>query len=102
MCVGIPGRILQVAEGPQRMGRVDFREVIRDVSLALVPEAGVGDYVLVNLGSAVQVMSEAEAEEVLDVLDDFARFLEEDQMGRPGLRDVAGLRGAGPQAGPIP
>ena len=101
MCVGIPGRILQVTEGPLRMGRVDFREVVREVSLALVPEAAVGDFVLVNLGSAVQVLSEAEAGEVLALLDDFALFLEE-EAERPALQDVAALRGPGPQAGPTP
>lgn len=77
MCVGVPGRILEMTDGEFRFGKVAFGETVKDVSLALVPHAVVGDYVLVNLGTAVHTMDEAEANEVMDLLEAFAGSLEE-------------------------
>ena len=77
MCVGVPGRILEATEGDFRMAKVAFGETVKDISLALVPHARVGDYVLVNLGSAIQTLDEAEANEVMDLLEAFAESLEE-------------------------
>jgi len=72
MCVGVPGRILEADEGDFRMGRVAFGDAVKDVNLSLVPGARVGDYVLVNMGTAVTVMDEAEAFEVMDLLEQVA------------------------------
>jgi hydrogenase expression/formation protein HypC len=91
MCVGIPGRILETTEGDFRFARVAFGDVIKDVSLALVPEARLGDYVLVSLGSAVTVLEEGEAQEILDLLEAFAGSLEEE--------DVRALEPCPPAAG---
>ena len=74
MCVGIPGRILDATEGELRMGRVAFGDVVKQVSLALVPEAAVGEYVLVHAGTAIQVLDEAAAQEVLDLLQEMDEF----------------------------
>jgi len=68
MCIGVPGRILDVAEGPLRLGRVAFGEVVKEVSLALVPDAAPGEYVLVHAGTAIQVLDEAAAQELMDLL----------------------------------
>ncbi len=73
MCLGIPGRILDVAEpasgGPAlRTGRVAFGPVIKDVCLAYVPEAQVGDYVIVHVGFAISRLDEAEAQRVFSYL----------------------------------
>ncbi len=69
MCLAVPGRILEVSgEEILRRGRVDFGGLVREVSLAAVPEAGVGDYVIVHAGMALNVLDEAEAREVFDAL----------------------------------
>ncbi len=54
MCLAIPGKILETEqEGESRLGRVEFGGIMRKVSLDLVPEAGVGDYVIVHVGFAI-------------------------------------------------
>jgi hydrogenase expression/formation protein HypC len=68
MCLGIPGRILAAEGGSVAMARVDMGGVQRDVCLAYVPEASVGDYVLVHVGFAVRVMDEAEAQGTIELL----------------------------------
>ena len=62
MCLGVPGRILDVQEGDLRTGRVTFSGVVREVCLEYVPEAGVGDWVIVHVGFAITRLDEAEAE----------------------------------------
>lgn len=51
-----------------RMGRVSFSGVIKDVSLALVPEANVDDYVIVHAGFAISIIDEQEANKTFDYL----------------------------------
>lgn len=70
MCLAVPGRIASIAEasGPMRTGSVDFGGVTREVNLACVPEAAVGDYVLVHVGFALGVIDAAEAERVFRYL----------------------------------
>ncbi len=69
MCLGVPGRIIEVQEnGFMRMGRVDFGGITREVSLAYVPEAQVGDWVIVHVGFAISRMEEKEAMETLQLL----------------------------------
>ena len=55
MCLAIPGKVIEVHESLQwlRTGKVDFGGVIKEVSLALVPEAAIGDYVIVHVGMAL-------------------------------------------------
>jgi hydrogenase expression/formation protein HypC len=66
MCLAVPGRILTVTgtDPIEREGRVDFGGVVRLVSLAFVPEAVVGDYVLVHVGFAITVLDAAQAQRV--------------------------------------
>jgi hydrogenase expression/formation protein HypC len=69
MCLAIPGRIVEVNEdGLMRMGRVDFGGVAREVCLAYVPEAQVGDYVIVHVGFAISQLDEDEAQETIRLL----------------------------------
>lgn len=69
MCLGIPGKIIEITgDDLMRMGKVDFGGVKREVSLAYVPEAEVGDYVIVHVGFAISQVDEAEAQETLDLL----------------------------------
>jgi len=71
MCLAVPGRILETTgEDPLvRMARVDFSGVVKEVSLACVPEAKPGDYVLVHVGFALQTLDEDEARKTLELLD---------------------------------
>jgi hydrogenase expression/formation protein HypC len=70
MCLGIPGEILSTEEGAQglRQARVRFGSVIREVNLNLVPEAQVGEYVIVHAGFAISVIDAEEAESVFRLL----------------------------------
>ncbi|HUU45390.1 MAG TPA: HypC/HybG/HupF family hydrogenase formation chaperone [Acidobacteriota bacterium] len=63
MCLAIPGKVLSITdEDPlTRSGKVSFGGVAKDVNLAYVPEAAVGDYVLVHAGFAINTIDEQEA-----------------------------------------
>jgi len=70
MCLAVPGKILSI-EGDDpilRAGKVDFAGVTKRVNLSYVPEARVGDYVLVHVGFAISTVDEAEAVKVFDYL----------------------------------
>jgi hydrogenase expression/formation protein HypC len=71
MCLAIPGRIISVndtADPLKKSGRVDFSGIVKEVSLAYVPDAVVGDYVIVHVGFALQKVDEQEALEVFEYL----------------------------------
>ncbi|MGP1385058.1 MAG: HypC/HybG/HupF family hydrogenase formation chaperone [Thainema sp.] len=81
MCLSVPGKLVSITDQISsqnqdsddsslwRMGKVSFSGVLREVSLAYVPEAKVGDYVLVHVGFALSVIDETEAAETLSYLD---------------------------------
>jgi len=69
MCLAIPGKILQAAEdNGLRVGRVQFGGIVRSVRLDFVPEAAVGDYVMVHVGFAISQVDEKEAERTYELL----------------------------------
>jgi hydrogenase expression/formation protein HypC len=70
MCLAIPGKLLEVVGGEalERSGRVSFAGVVKEVNLALVPEARAGDYVLVHVGFAISIVDAVEAERVFAYL----------------------------------
>lgn len=69
MCLGIPGKIVETwGQDFMRMGKVDFGGVVREVSLAYVPQAQAGDYVIVHVGFAINVLDEEEALETWRLL----------------------------------
>ena len=68
MCLSIPGKLIKITEQLDdifRVGRVSFDGIIKEVSLTLVPEAKVGDYVMVQMGIVIKVLSKKEAKESL-------------------------------------
>ena len=67
MCLAIPGRIVAVTggEGFDRRGTVDYDGVRQEVALAYLPEAKIGDYVLVHVGFAITRLDPEEAERIL-------------------------------------
>ena len=68
MCLAIPGEVLAIGDDPMRTGTVSFAGVKKQVSLALVPEAGVGDFVLVHVGFAISKLDEEAANRTLETL----------------------------------
>ena len=80
MCLGIPGRIVEISGNEDvllRMGKVDFGGIVREVSLVYVPEAEVGDYVIVHVGFALHTVDEAEALETLALFREIGALEEE-------------------------
>jgi len=71
MCLAIPGKIISLTgDDPlERTGRIDFSGIVKEINLAFVPEAAVGQYVLVHAGFAIALVDEAEAEETLRLLE---------------------------------
>jgi len=65
MCLAIPGQIQRIGDGEPRNGRVSFGGMVKDVCLAFVPEAQVGDYVIVHVGFAISKVDEVAAKETL-------------------------------------
>lgn len=82
MCLGIPGRIIEITDGGLVMGVVDFGGIRKDVCLAYTPEAGLGDYVIVHVGFAITTVDQAEAERTLEVLRAMDGALE-GELGEP-------------------
>jgi hydrogenase expression/formation protein HypC len=74
MCLGVPGEILSVYEDADgvRVGKVRFAGVSREVCLSCVPEAAIGDYVLVHVGFAIARLDAAEAARTFAILEELA------------------------------
>lgn len=65
MCLAVPGRIISFTEDADplaRTGRVDFSGIVKEISLAYVPEAALDDYVIVHAGFALSVLDHDEAQ----------------------------------------
>ena len=75
MCLAIPA-LIKCIDGVE--AEVELAGVSRRTSLLLVPEAGVGDYVLLHAGYAIAVLDQQEAEETLSIMREMARAVEED------------------------
>ena len=70
MCLAIPGKLVEVTgdDPTWRSGKVDFGGVFKEVNLGCVPDAAVGDYVLVHVGLAISKVDEDEALKVFEYL----------------------------------
>ena len=78
MCLAVPGKVIEIIDDvavddadnhlQMRTGKVSFGGIIKDVNLAYVPEAVVGDYIIVHVGFAISTLDEEEAERVFDYL----------------------------------
>lgn len=80
MCLAIPGKVLSLQADALRTALVSFGGITKDVSLALVPEAGVGDYVIVHVGFAISKLDEEAARRTLELM----AQLERGENGRKG------------------
>jgi hydrogenase expression/formation protein HypC len=70
MCLAVPGKLLSISgDDPlMRTGRASFGGIVKEVNLAYVPEAEVGDYVMVHVGFAISTVDEGEANSVFEYL----------------------------------
>jgi hydrogenase expression/formation protein HypC len=71
MCLAIPGKIVSVSvetDEISRPAKVSFGGILKEINLCFVPEASVGDYVLVHVGVALSVVDEEQAHETLNYL----------------------------------
>jgi hydrogenase expression/formation protein HypC len=64
MCLAIPGKLTSISaqlDETFRFGKVSFGGIMKEVNLSMVPQANIGDYVLVHVGVAISVVDEEEA-----------------------------------------
>jgi hydrogenase expression/formation protein HypC len=79
MCLAVPGKILKIYQNDStKMGVVDFSGVELDVCLEAVPDAVVGNYVIVHAGFAISTLTDEEAQETLDLFDQIDAFQDEE------------------------
>jgi len=75
MCLAIPGKVIEIdATVSPIMGKVSFGGIKKEVCLELVPEVEVGNYVIVHVGFAINMMDEDEAQETLTLIDQMNAF----------------------------
>jgi hydrogenase expression/formation protein HypC len=72
MCLAIPGKIVSITSTSEdkifRQGKVSFGGIIKEINLSMVPEATIGDYVLVHVGVAISTIDEEEAQKTFEYL----------------------------------
>lgn len=75
MCLGVPGKIIEIYDSSGiMMGKIDFNGVTKEACLVYVPEAKIGDYILLHVGFALNIISESEAMETLALLREIEDF----------------------------
>jgi len=75
MCLGIPGKILDTFDARGlKMARVQFGGIVREACLQLVPEAEIGDYVVVHVGFAISRLNEEEAQRTYRLLEEMGQL----------------------------
>ena len=80
MCLAIPGRVIEIGDDALRTAKVAFDGVVKAASLALVPEARLGDYVIVHAGLALQIVDEESADTIFATLRELAAARELDEV----------------------
>ena len=78
MCLGIPAQIVEVVDTQSGLAKAEISGVRRSVSIALCPEAGVGDWVLVHVGFALSRIDEEQARETLALLEQMGEAYEQE------------------------
>ncbi len=81
MCLAIPGKVISLQPSSDKTnipGKVSFGGILREVNFCFLPEAGIGDYVLVHVGVALSKVDEKEAMETLNYLQEMGELDELD------------------------
>jgi hydrogenase expression/formation protein HypC len=81
MCLGIPGKVVEINDGALKMARVDFGGVRKEACLEYVPETQIGDYVIVHVGFAISRVDEEEALRTLELLRMIDELALEQELG---------------------
>ncbi|UOB17100.1 HypC/HybG/HupF family hydrogenase formation chaperone [Abyssalbus ytuae] len=71
MCLAVPGKLIEIISAQEEVfptGKVSFDGVVKKVSLALIPEVKINDYVMVHVGAAISIIDRDEAEKTLEIL----------------------------------
>jgi hydrogenase expression/formation protein HypC len=68
MCLAIPAQIVEIVDSEAGLAKAEISGVRRSVSIALCPEAGVGDWVLIHVGFALEKIDEEQARQTLELL----------------------------------
>ncbi|PIU39981.1 MAG: HypC/HybG/HupF family hydrogenase formation chaperone [Candidatus Omnitrophica bacterium CG07_land_8_20_14_0_80_50_8] len=68
MCLAVPGQVIEISSGEPKVGKVDFGGIQKQVNLVCVPKVRVGDYVIVHVGFALNILDEVEAKKVFQYL----------------------------------
>jgi hydrogenase expression/formation protein HypC len=75
MCLGIPGKIISIYEDHgTKMAKIDFGGVSREACIEVIPEAKPGDWTIVHAGFALNLLSEEEAQETLEILEEMSEL----------------------------
>jgi hydrogenase expression/formation protein HypC len=99
MCLAVPGKIVSIAgDELARVGKIDFGGILREASLAYVPEASVGDYVIVHVGFAISRVDEEEALKVFDYLRQMQELADLEEAGDAISAPAPGLGSVSPPA----
>jgi hydrogenase expression/formation protein HypC len=86
MCLGIPGKILSVyEENGTKMAKIDFGGVTREACIQVIPEAQPGDWTIVHAGFALNLLSEKEALETLEILREMSELAEKEESPPKGV-----------------
>lgn len=91
MCLAIPGSIVNI-QGAS--ATIDVMGVKREISLALTPQAQVGDYVLVHAGFSIEVIDAEEARQTIELVRELDELTEEDLGAAAGSATTTQLEGA--------
>ncbi len=87
MCLAVPGKIISITGNTDdpltRVGKVNFGGIVKDVNFAYVPEARVGEYVIVHVGFALNTVDEAEANQVFEYLQQMGELADLEEADRP-------------------
>jgi len=74
MCLAVPGKITDIyVSNGLLMGKIDFGGVVREACLTYVPEAKIGDFTIIHVGFALNLIDEKEALETLALLDEISK-----------------------------
>jgi hydrogenase expression/formation protein HypC len=89
MCLGVPGKVLSIVPRDELpMGRVEFGGIVKEVCMAYVPEAEVGDYVLVHVGFAISRIDEQEAQQIFQYIEQIGELSELTDTEPPAFQGV--------------
>jgi hydrogenase expression/formation protein HypC len=86
MCLAVPGKVLTKENiGGIEVGQVQFGGITRQVALGFVPEAQIGDYVMVHVGFAISRVDAEEAQRTYEILKELGTLEEELRSEEPGV-----------------